>query len=405
MLNYAFDPTIVNPVSARVGQQVMGGIRFAGVDGAPDRPWKLDKNNYQLRVGTAYSINEKTVLRAGYGKYFLNPTGQGNNAGFSQSTDVITSTDGGRTPTYALSNPWPNGIQTPPGSSLGPETFLGRSPNYSNPDFVVPNVHQFSAGIQRELPWRVSLEATYAGSRSYDLETGFNAINEPSAAFQAQCDVTLGGSRSLLRRAAPEPVLRRRRLRGHDPVHEPDALAVRTESPVPRVHRHHPEPEQHRQADLRLDAVRGEQALGEGHHHQRQLHLGAAVDRDRRLRGRGLGSPERGALLLAAQAPHHRVWRVGAALVPEREEHRRVPPRRLVDGAGAHLPGRPAVGHARQRRSGAGHQPRRRRAARQEGRTVHLWREAVHRPAQRDDGQRTLCWRSRRRTGAPSPTS
>ncbi len=36
MLNYAFDPTIVNPVSARVGQQVMGGVRFAGVDGAPN---------------------------------------------------------------------------------------------------------------------------------------------------------------------------------------------------------------------------------------------------------------------------------------------------------------------------------------------------------------------------------
>ena len=25
----------------------------------------------------AYQINEKTVFRAGYGKYFLNPTGQG----------------------------------------------------------------------------------------------------------------------------------------------------------------------------------------------------------------------------------------------------------------------------------------------------------------------------------------
>jgi hypothetical protein len=205
MLNYAFDPTIVNPVSALVGQQVMGGIRFAGVDGAPDRPWKLDKNNYQFRVGTAYSLNEKTVLRAGYGKYFLNPTSQGNNAGFSLSTPLIASTDGGRTPTYALSNPWPDGIQQPPGSSLGPLTFLGRAPDFSNPDFVVPNVHQFSAGIQRELPWRVSLEATYAGSRSYDLETGFSGYNEPSAEFQAQCDVTLGGSRSFCDQLLPNP--------------------------------------------------------------------------------------------------------------------------------------------------------------------------------------------------------
>jgi hypothetical protein len=205
MLNYAFDPTIVNPVSARVGQQVMGGIRFAGVNGAPKQPWKLDKDNYQFRVGTAYSLNEKTILRAGYGKYFLNPTSQGNNQGFALSTGVISSTDGGRTPTYNLSNPWPNGIQTPPGSSAGALTFLGRGLSYSNPNFVVPNVHQFSAGLQRELPWRVSLEATYAGSRSYDLEVGFGAVNEPSAAFQAQCDVTLGGSRTFCDQTLPNP--------------------------------------------------------------------------------------------------------------------------------------------------------------------------------------------------------
>jgi Carboxypeptidase regulatory-like domain/TonB-dependent Receptor Plug Domain len=205
MLNYAFDPTIVNPVTARVGQQVLGGIRFAGVNGAPDRPWKLDKDNWQARVGAAYSLNEKTVLRAGYGKYFLNPTSQGNNAGFALNTQVIESLDGGRTPTYRLSNPWPNGIQAPTGSSLGPETFLGRSPNFSYPDFVVPNVHQFSVGIQRELPWRVSLDVTYAASRSSDLEAGFNAYNEPSAEFQRQCDVTQGGSRTFCDQLVPNP--------------------------------------------------------------------------------------------------------------------------------------------------------------------------------------------------------
>ena len=205
MLNYAFDPTIVNPISARVGRQVMGGIRFAGVDGAPDRPWKLDKNNWQGRAGMAYSIDEKTVFRAGYGKYFLNPTSQGNNAGFSQSTNIITSNDGGRTPTYLLSNPWPTGIQQPPGSALGPLTFLGRAPDFSNPDFVVPSVHHFSVGIQRELPWRISLEATYAASRSYDLEVGLTTYNEPSAEFQRQCDVTQGGSRSFCDELLPNP--------------------------------------------------------------------------------------------------------------------------------------------------------------------------------------------------------
>ena len=165
---------------------------------------------------------------------------------------------------------------------------------------------------------------TYAGSRSYDLEAGFGAFNEPSAAFQAQCDVTLGGSRSFCDQLVPNPFFGVRGLRGHDAVHEPDALALRAEPAVPRVRRHHQEPEQPGQADLRLGAVRREQALGEGRHHQRQLHVCAAVDRGRRLRGRGVGAPERGALLLAAQAPRHRVGRVGAAVVPRRAQPHRV---------------------------------------------------------------------------------
>ena len=162
-------------MSARVGQQVLGGIRFAGVDGAPNRPWKYDKNNYQFRVGTAYSINEKTVFRAGYGKYFLNPTGQGVQRRVQpEHADLITLAR--RRPDAdlrAVATRGRTGSRRRPAASLGPLTFLGRNPSFSNPDFIVPNVHQFSVGIQRELPWRISLEATYAGSRSYDIEGNF----------------------------------------------------------------------------------------------------------------------------------------------------------------------------------------------------------------------------------------
>ena len=59
--------------------------------------------------------------------------------------------------------PGPPAFSRPPGSSLGPLTFLGRDPGFSDPDFVVPNVHQFSAGIQRELPSRISLEIDLRG--------------------------------------------------------------------------------------------------------------------------------------------------------------------------------------------------------------------------------------------------
>jgi hypothetical protein len=196
-LNYAFDPNLTNPVSTGVGQTVKGGYQFLGIDGAPTTPWKFDWNNWQGRVGTAYQINEKTVLRAGYGRYFENPTAQSFTNGFSLTTSLLSSNDGGRTPTYALANPFPDGIQQPPGSSLGPLTFLGRGPSFSNPDFVVPMVHQFSVGLQRELPWHVALEASYVGSRTKNMQSSWGGYNEPSAAFQAQCDITKGGSRTL----------------------------------------------------------------------------------------------------------------------------------------------------------------------------------------------------------------
>jgi len=196
-LNYAFDQTLINPISSRVGQQVLGGIRFVGVDGAPKTPWAYDWNNWQPRAGAAFQINEKTVLRAGYGRYYENPTGQSVSNGFSLSTSLIASNDGGRTPTYALGNPFPSGVQQPPGSALGPLTFLGRNPNFSNPDYIVPTVHQFSIGVQRELPWKISLEASYVGSRTRSLQSEWRGVNEPSAAFQQQCDVTQGGSRTL----------------------------------------------------------------------------------------------------------------------------------------------------------------------------------------------------------------
>ena len=363
MLNYAFDPTLVNPVSARVGQQVLGGIRFAGVDGAPDKPWKYDKNNYQFRVGTAYSLNDKTVLRGGWGKYYLNPTGQSFNAGFAQSTPIIPSLDGNRTPTYALSNPWPTGIQSPPGSALGPLTFLGRNPSFSRPDFIVPNVHQFSAGIQRELPFRISLDVTYAGSRSNDIEGNFGGYNEPSAAFQAQCDVTLGGSRTLCDQQLTNPFFNVPGFEGTARFTSPTLSRFELSRPYPAFVGFNQN--QQNLGTMKYDSLQFVAnkrwakgvTINAGYTWvPRWTEIGANtttqvnaayVDEVSLLR-------EQRSVLLSPRAPHHGLGRVGAAVVPRSEKHRGLPARRLVDRAGVRLPVGTALGHARQRRPGTG---------------------------------------------------
>ena len=124
---------------------------------------------------------------------------------------------------------------------LGRRRSSGGTPNFSNPDFVVPNVHQFSAGVQRQLPWDMSLDMTYAGSRSTTRKAGSPGYNEPSAAFQRQCDVTLGGSRSVLRRAAAQPVPPGAGLRGHRRFTSPTLSRFELNRPFPAFTGHHPE--------------------------------------------------------------------------------------------------------------------------------------------------------------------
>ncbi len=207
-----FDTTTVNPANARIdrsklinGSQIVGGLLFAK-DG--QAAVKTDKNNIQPRVGFAYSIDDKTVLRGGYGRYYVNPVGAPGypNNGFSVQTPFVSTFDGSRTPRpNSLADPFPLGVLNPAGSGLGLETFLGQSFSYSNPDFVVPKVDNFSLGIQRQLPWNVAAEVSYVGSRAYDAQSQFNGINEPPQSFRDKCDVTKGGNRAFCDELLPNP--------------------------------------------------------------------------------------------------------------------------------------------------------------------------------------------------------
>src|SRR5262249_48116353 len=66
------------------------------------------------------------------------------------------------------------------GRGKGLETLVGNGFNYTFAGRVIPYVHQYSAGLQHELPWRVLVDASYVSSPARALETG-KGMNEVGA--------------------------------------------------------------------------------------------------------------------------------------------------------------------------------------------------------------------------------
>jgi hypothetical protein len=171
---YARNPLPEIPASAF---RVRGGVGF--VSDSTRGTYKPDMNNFQPRVGFAYQVNQKTVVRGGWAIYSvpaLFDISGINQPGFSQATNIVPSPDIGLTIRSTLANPFPDGVAAPPGNSNGSNTFLGRGLGRLNNilDYQNGQSMRWSLGMQRELPGQWMVEAAYVASRSYDLSTDFN---------------------------------------------------------------------------------------------------------------------------------------------------------------------------------------------------------------------------------------
>ncbi len=148
--------------------RVRAGLLFATPDNR--RNVVADKKNLQPRIGVAYRLTQRTVLRAGAGIFFsvwwqpfVNLTG------FLSQTDIVTTLDGGLTPQDTLTNPFPNGMTPPTGSSLGLRTFLGQSLSLYKYDRDNIRNNRWSFGIQHMLTNDLQVEVNYVGQSASNL--------------------------------------------------------------------------------------------------------------------------------------------------------------------------------------------------------------------------------------------
>ena len=89
-------------------------------------PYNVDPVNFGPRVGLAYRTLGNVVIRTGYGVFFdpikgaAAGTGNGGFTGFNWNTPLLTTfNNDAATPYSRISDPYPSGVQLPPGSSQG----------------------------------------------------------------------------------------------------------------------------------------------------------------------------------------------------------------------------------------------------------------------------------------------
>jgi len=153
---------------------VYGALEFAGANGQPDAAYDTDYGNIAPRLGFAYQVSPKTVIRGGYGLMYSFGLENGTYSGFSQTTNYTESLNGDITPSnyFSSGTPFPNGVQQPTGASGYPLTGIGNSQSLDFPQRKIPYSHMASIGIQQELPDQMTLDVRYSGNFAYKLRTG-----------------------------------------------------------------------------------------------------------------------------------------------------------------------------------------------------------------------------------------
>ena len=153
------------------------------------------KDQFAPRLGVAWQITPKTVLRAGYGIFFAKSTNSTYYATRAEN-GVIQQTFDCSSPTLCPQLTFPNVIWTPPGpapaapfaGALTPQVVTFAPPAAAmvsrgqSPDWVNPRAQEGEFTVERALPGAISVSAGYVLSRGEHLPIFWDANLAPATA-------------------------------------------------------------------------------------------------------------------------------------------------------------------------------------------------------------------------------
>jgi hypothetical protein len=189
---FTFDYKAVNPISEAVGQNYTGEVVFASSShrGQYDTNYK----HFAPRVGFAYQLMPKMVLRGGYGIFFPNQyLNSPQITGYSSSTPYVASLDGGITPCdgCALSNAFPDGPVPIVGNSLDGLTNVGFSTNAVSRTRKTYYDQQWMFGVQYAPSSNDVIDLTYVGNHNvHTITSGLN-LNQLDPKYFSMGDALL----------------------------------------------------------------------------------------------------------------------------------------------------------------------------------------------------------------------
>ncbi len=202
----SFDPNTVNPVSG-----TLGVISFSGRNGLTKYSNHWDLHNVGPRVGFAYKLNDRTVIRGGAAILYPGEYDQATPivayAGFSKQISLSSPNSGLGTPAFLLKNNATDGTGTATvpadntlNSSFGAVTVgskVTQAPEYFNRDRITGYLYQANLNIQRQLTPNLLLDIGYLGAFGHHLSATSNVNSNQVAPNKMSLLATTSNTQTL----------------------------------------------------------------------------------------------------------------------------------------------------------------------------------------------------------------
>lgn len=134
---------------------------------------KTDRNNFAPRIGIAWRLGDKNVVRGGYGIYYPTSAAQGMRDALATNAFNQSVTKRGTQGLPGGINP--RGITPFSGGTISvgdPTDFTALAANAIPFDLQTPRYEQFNATFEREFMGNIGLRVSYVGSRQHGLIAG-----------------------------------------------------------------------------------------------------------------------------------------------------------------------------------------------------------------------------------------